>query len=180
MSIYCQQYARPYATAAFEWAQAAAQESQWQALFDGLATVFADEKLKAVLFDPRLGEARLADIIIQILAANINQSQQNFLKYLAKQRRLALLPTIAQLFQQLVAVANHCVVAIVSSAFALSDHDQQRLIDKLSSKYNKRVQLQCLIEPNLLGGLRIKMGDEVIDASIRGKLAQLTVQLASH
>lgn len=177
MSIYFQQYARPYATAAFEWAKETHHEQQWQDFLQGLALSFSDSSLRPLLFNPKLGAPRLAEVLSQILADNIDVHQQNFLKLIAQQRRFDLLPTIATLFDALLHAAQNCLMVEVRSAMNLSSADQARLIDKLSQKYNKQVQLTCHLEPRLIGGIQIKMGDEVIDASIRGKLEKLAVQL---
>ena len=177
MSINFQQYARPYAKAAFEWAKETHQEQSWQNLLTGLADVFNDVGLRPLLFNPKLGAPRLADVLIEILGHQLDAHQQNFLKLVASEQRFDLIPTMAQLFHELRAAANHQVTAEVTSAWELSASDQQRLIEKLAAKYHKKVQLHCQLDPSLIGGLHIKVGDEVIDASLRGKLEKLATQL---
>ncbi len=177
MSIHVQQYARPYATAAFEWAQASSQESQWASILQLLATIFNDVSLKATLFDPRVGAPKMADVLIEVLGSALDLPQQNFLKILAKQRRFNLIPCIAQLFTDLLVASQNTLSVVINSAFTVSEQDQQRLIVKLQEKYQKNIKLQWQLEPSLMGGIQIKVGDEMIDASIRGKLQQLEFSL---
>ncbi len=177
MSIPVQQYARPYANAAFEWSQALNQEASWLSALQLLATFFSDVNLKTTLFDPRVGALKVTEVLIDVLGPALDVPQQNFVKLLAKQRRFNLIPCIARLFADLVAASQNTLRVFVSSAFTLSEHDQQRLIVKLQEKYQKNIDLQWQLEPSLMGGIQIKVGDEVIDASIRGKLHQFEVAL---
>lgn len=177
MSIYFQQYARPYATAAFEWAQASKQELAWSNLLKGLALVFSDSSLQPLLFNPKLGAPRLAEVLAQMLGSAIDAHQQNFLKLVAEQRRFELIPTIAGLFEALLTAANQCLMVEVRSAWPLSESDQQRLSEKLARQYNKQIQLDCHVKPELIGGIQLKIGDFVIDGSVRGKLEKLALQL---
>ena len=96
---------------------------------------------------------------------------------LAEHRRLNILPAIAASFDVLMEKAQQQLSIELTSAFPLSEQDLQRIRDKLADKYQKNIQLQCNLDQTLLGGLQLRIGDEVIDASIRGKLKQLANQL---
>lgn len=177
MSIDLQQYARPYATAAFAWAKAHQQEQAWQEVFNHLADVFRDASVHALLNDPRVSEPQLAEVVLAALGDNAGQAQQNFLRLLAEKRRLHLVPSIAAAYQALLRQANHRLQAYVRTAVPLSAPDEQRLQAKLAQKYGKTIELQWCQDTALIGGMQIHIGDEVIDASIRGKLHQLAEQL---
>lgn len=177
MSIHLQQTARPYAHAAFEWAVAAKQEAKWQHLLTSLATVFEQNLVQQALLDPRCGQLAVVTIVLQALTVEMDDSQKNFLRLLAEQRRLNILPAIATLFEALVAKAQHQLTVELTSAYPLSESELQRIRDKLAQKYQKQIQLQCSLDHALIGGLLFRIGDEVVDASIRGKLKQLAHQL---
>lgn len=177
MSIQLQQTARPYAHAAFEWAVASMQEAKWQSLLTALATVFAQDSVQRALLDPRSGQTAVVDIVLQTLSQQLDVPQQNFLRLLAEHRRLNVLPAIAALFEALAAKAHQQLSVDVTSAFPLSEQEIERIRTKLADKYQKQIQLQCDVDQALLGGLQLRIGDEIIDASIRGKLKQLANQL---
>lgn len=177
MSIHLQQTARPYAHAAFEWAVALSQETKWQSLLAALTLVFEQDSVQQALLDPRCGQMAVVDVVLQAWPEDLDQSQKNFLRLLAEHQRLNILPAIAALFEALVAKAHQQLKVDVTSAFALSEQQLQRISDKLADKYQKQIQLQCHLDPALLGGLQLRIGDEIIDASIRGKLKQLAQQL---
>lgn len=177
MSIHLQQTARPYAHAAFDWAVVAKQEVTWQNLLTSLATVFEQSSVQQALLDPRCGQLAIVAVVLESLPAEVDDSQKNFLRLLAEQRRLNILPAIATIFAALVAKAQQQLKVELTSAYPLSESELQRICDKLTQKYQKQIQLQCSLDQALLGGLFFRIGDEVIDASIRGKLKQLAHQL---
>jgi F-type H+-transporting ATPase subunit delta len=177
MSMHLQQTARPYAHGAFEWAVAAKSEAKWQHLLSSLASVFEQSSVQQALLDPRCGQQALATVVLQALPTEMDDAQKNFLRLLAEQRRLNILPAIAMIFDALVAKAQQQLKVELTSAYPLSESELQRIRDKLTQKYQKQIHLECSLDQALLGGLFFRIGDEVIDASVRGKLKQLAQQL---
>ena len=98
---------------------------------------------------------------------------------LADNRRLALLPEIATLFNSFRAELERTIDINVSSAFELTDAQQQQLAQALSKKLDRNVRIDATLDKSLIGGLVVRTGDLVIDASVRGKLTKLAESLGS-
>ena len=101
---------------------------------------------------------------------------KNFIDALQENHRLTLLPEIARQFELLKSREESVVEATVESAFPLNDQQAQELAGTLKAKFGKDVRLSTSVDPDLIGGVRIKVGDDVIDASVRGKLQAMAVK----
>lgn len=172
--------ARPYAEAAFEVvaeAGASAQSlSAWTDYLERCAAVAENAEAQEAFGSPSLSEDQAVELIVSVAGA-ASKEQQAFLSLLARNDRLSLLPEVHRQFRELASRAAHVLNAEVASAFPLSD-DQIAAISKLlQSKYGSEVKLSVSVDPDLIGGVRIKVGDEVIDASVREKLSKMTAAL---
>ncbi|MDO5657088.1 MAG: F0F1 ATP synthase subunit delta [Paracoccus sp. (in: a-proteobacteria)] len=103
----------------------------------------------------------------------LGQALTNTLRLLAQNRRLFVLPQFVARINALIADARGEVTADVTSAAALSDEQKQRLTATLSEKSGKKVKLNTRVDESLIGGMIVKMGSQMIDSSIRSKLASL-------
>lgn len=171
--------ARPYAKAAFEYALAANALTGWS---DGLATaavVAQQDEVDAVLESPNLTAEQKAQSLIDLVGDSLNSAMQNFLRILAENRRLALLPQISQQFEMFKAEREKSVDVEVASASELDEAQTAKLQQALSNKLQRSVNMQVSVDKNLLGGLVVRAGDTVIDGSIRGRLAKLAESLHS-
>ena len=92
---------------------------------------------------------------------------------LAQNERLGVLPEIAAQFDALRNAHEGVVDARIASAFPLSDAQLAEIVATLRAKYGREVKTSVSVDPDLIGGVSIRVGDEVMDASVRGKLAQL-------
>lgn len=169
--------ARPYAQAAFEYAAAQQHIAEWSTLLETLAKRVAQPTVQQLLHDPRYTIQQLAEIVLALTETKLDQAQENFIHLLAENHRLALLPQIATLFAEYVAVHAKRIAVDVSSAIELSNQERKNLQQALTKRLGLEVTLNCEVEPDLLGGLRLRMGDKVIDNSIRGQFAQLKTLL---
>jgi F-type H+-transporting ATPase subunit delta len=141
--------------------------------------VAADEATRQLLTDPGLAEQKKADVILDCTGKSVSEEQRNFLTILADNRRLALLPEIATLFNSFRADLERTIDINVSSAFELTAEQQQKLAEALSRKLDRNVQIEAAVDKSLIGGLVVRTGDLVIDASVRGKLTKLAESLGS-
>ncbi|MEL0166603.1 MAG: F0F1 ATP synthase subunit delta [Pseudomonadaceae bacterium] len=171
--------ARPYAKAAFERAKAQQALAEWAEVLNAAGQVAADEATRQLLTDPGLAEQKKADVILDCTGKSVSEEQRNFLTILADNRRLALLPEIATLFNSFRADLERTIDINVSSAFELSAEQQQKLAEALSRKLDRNVQIEAAVDKSLIGGLVVRTGDLVIDASVRGKLTKLAESLGS-
>ncbi|MEX6500608.1 F0F1 ATP synthase subunit delta [Pseudomonas zhanjiangensis] len=171
--------ARPYAKAAFEYAQAHQQLADWSAMLGLAAAVSQDDTMQRVLKAPRLTSTDKATTFIEVCGDKFDAQVRNFIHVVAENDRLALLPSIVELFELYKAEQEKSVDVDVTSAFALSDEQQDKLAKVLSARLGREVRLHAAEDATLIGGVLIRAGDLVIDGSVRGKLAKLAEALKS-
>jgi F-type H+-transporting ATPase subunit delta len=169
--------ARPYAKAAFEYALQHKQITPWAEMLACSATIVHDPAVSILFGDPRVTAKVLARFILDICGDPSLQSGEHFIHLLADNRRLNILPEIVILFEAYCAEHEKRVDVQVTSAFALSEQEKTQLEAALKTRLQREVSLQCGIDQNLLGGAVIRMGDQVIDGSVRGSLARLSAVL---
>jgi len=164
--------ARPYAEAAFKIARDANALPVWSDALGRLAAVASSKIALELVGNPKLTTAQVASLIADT-AGQLLPQQHNFVQVLAENERLAVLPEIAAQFEALRNAHEGVVDVQVSSAFPLSDAQLVEITETLQSRYGGQVKVSVSIDPDLIGGVSIRVGDEVIDTSVRGKLAQL-------
>jgi F-type H+-transporting ATPase subunit delta len=165
--------ARPYATAVFEYALAANDLAGWEAMLQSAANITLDTSVAALLWNPRITASQMSDLYCDLLKSQLDAPKKNFICLLAENERLAVLPDILKAFQASRAAQEKTISVQVTSAVALDEAYQQRLVTALTKRLQRQVELQCEVNPLLLGGVIVRAGDTVIDGSIRGKLARL-------
>jgi F-type H+-transporting ATPase subunit delta len=165
--------ARPYAEAAFKLADASDALAKWSEMLAALALVAQDERVRAALSDPNLNDDQVAGIFIAVLAGKLSAEGENFVRVLAHNKRLELLPLMHEQFETLKNEREGVVEAEVQSAFELSDAQVADLVQRLEKKTGRKVRSRVSIDKDLIGGVRVILGDKVIDGSARAQLAAL-------
>jgi F-type H+-transporting ATPase subunit delta len=168
--------ARPYAEAAFELAKSGGALAAWQGALERMAAAAADARMLECIADPRVSPAALTELFLGV-AGDLNADQRNFTSVLIDNRRLDVLPEISTLFGELKNAQEGMREAVVSSAFPLDDKQLANLAADLERKFGCKVKASVVLAPELIGGVRIALGDQVIDASVRGKLNAMAVSL---
>lgn len=171
--------ARPYARAAFGYAQAQGRLAQWSDALAVAAAVISDASVARLLNHPRVTPAQLVDLIADVAGARIDEQARNFVATLAHNRRLALLPEIAAMYEALRAEVENVADVEVVSATQLDATQQQRLAGALKTRLKREVRLHCSVDAALMGGAIVRCGDLVIDGSVRERLARLSTSIAS-
>ena len=171
--------ARPYAKAAFSAAQDQKQLAEWSEVLTVAGQITANEDIRQLLASPGTEEQKKAGMNLECVGDNVTESVRNFLMILAANRRLSLLPEIAALFNTYRADFERTVDIEVTSAYELTDEQQQKLAQALSTKLERQVSLAASMDKSLIGGVIVRTGDMVIDASVRGKLTKLADALGS-
>ena len=171
--------ARPYAKAAFSYAQQASDLAGWSAALATSAAVSQSEKVRELLENPQLTSNERAEKFLSICADDLSDSGKNFIRLLAENHRLTLLPEISVLFEELKAQAEATLEVDVVSARPLSDAQAQQLAQALNKKFEREVHLHHSVDESLLGGAIIRAGDTVIDGTVRGRLAKLAEAMNS-
>ena len=193
--------ARPYAKAAFDYAKEHGAVNEWQDYLSVMNTIVSDKAFAEYLNNPAIQAsakvAALTDIYQQTAAddsnnvfktlstaidggtSSSNHAFVNYLTQLAEQDRLALLPSIDERFGLLKAADAKEVHAHVTSAYPLTQSQELMLENRLATSLNASVVLHVNVDPSLIAGVTIKIGDKLIDDSVRGKLKQLKTQLTA-
>jgi F-type H+-transporting ATPase subunit delta len=171
--------ARPYAKAAFEYARAANAFAAWS---QGLATageIVADPRVAGLTKSPSLTTADLADLIIDVAGSKLDAGMRNFMRVLAENHRLLLLPEIAAHYEELRSAVENTVDVEVTSAVPLNDAQAQKLKQALSTRLRRQVRMRTSVDAALMGGAVVRAGDLVIDGSLKGRLDRLATELGS-
>ena len=169
--------ARPYAEAVFRMAQAENDLAKWSPRIATLAAIVSDEQVARLNADPSVSADRVAGLIIDVAGVDLGERGANFVKVLAENGRLALLPEISAQFETLKANAEGVVEATITSAQALTQTQVDELVAGLKAKFNRSVTVQVAVDPELIGGAVIAIGDQVIDGSVRGRLQRMSFAL---
>jgi F-type H+-transporting ATPase subunit delta len=164
---------RPYARAAFEVAQANKEVSAWLMALHTLALVVAHDGVSVYITNPTVSTEQGAKLILDVLGAELNTEQQNFVRLLAEKRQLALLPIIEQLFFAFHARELQTVNVTVFSATEMSEAQKTALTTALAQRLQKKVALDVQLDTSVIGGAVIRTDEWVIDGSVKGKLQQL-------
>ncbi len=170
--------ARPYAQAAFELARDTGALSGWSEMLTFLAAVAQDPTMQAMFGTPELSDEQLGGLVIDIAGEHLDELGKNFVRVLAGNDRLALLPEIAEQFEEMRAEAEGTVEAEVVSAYELSDAQKQQLAQGLKKRFGREVKLVTRVDEGLIGGAVIRAGDLVIDGSAAEQLNRLANVLA--
>ncbi len=170
--------ARPYAEAAFRIAAGRKALGEWLDGLQLLAGLVADAQLKAALDDPKRGKADKQKLVASLLQGKAADDIARMADLLVENGRLsAVAAELARQFELLKLEAESTLEAHVASAFKLSAQETKDLKAMLESRYQRTVNVTSTIDPELIGGVRIAVGDEVIDASVRGRLASMALTL---
>ena len=169
--------ARPYALAVFKRAKETGSLQEWSDALAFLSTALEDPAMKAAIASPRLGKSRLADLLAGLCEGNVGPEGVNLLKALAANSRLSLVKQIKILFEAYRGEDEGSVDADVTTAYPLSGAEEQSLAETLQKTFKRKVRLNISEDRNLIGGLLVRAGDRVIDASVRGQLQRLANRL---
>ncbi|HET7366337.1 MAG TPA: F0F1 ATP synthase subunit delta [Burkholderiales bacterium] len=169
--------ARPYAEAAFKLADEAGALARWSEMLAALAAVAADPRVRQAAADPRLSDAQRAGLFITVLGGRLTGEAENFVRVLAQNDRLGLLREIREQFEMLKNEREGVVEATVQSAFELTAAQLKDIVTRLEKKTGRKVRPQVSVDRELIGGVKIVLGDKVIDGSARAQLAALETAL---
>ena len=165
--------ARPYAEAVFKLADGQGKLADWSANLANLAQVAADERVRRAMGDPTLSAAKIAGMFIAVLSGKLSGDAENFVRVLADNRRLTVLDEIRAQFEALKHQREGVVEAHVESAFPLDDAQLADLVARIGKHTGRKVKASVSVDKELIGGVRVTIGDKVIDASARAQLAAL-------
>ncbi len=169
--------ARPYAEALFQ--VAGPDVAGTAAWLDELAAVAADEQLRQVADNPKTSAEQVFALLTGIIKTSLPAKAQNFLRTVIDNGRIAALPEIASQFRALKNAQLGASDAIVYSAFAVEGPALADLSGVLEKRFGRKLNLRVELQPELIGGIRVVVGDEVLDTSVKARLEQMKVALTA-
>ena len=169
--------ARPYAKAVFDLAQEASAFDAWAPALEQLAVISNDGDFNALVSDPRVEGARIAELLTDLTKDSLPEGGVNFINLLVQNDRVELLSDINQQYTDLVAKAQALVNAEVVTAKPLTEDQKSSLAVALEQRLGMKVKLAETVDAGLIGGAIIKAGDLVIDGSAKGRIEKLTTKL---
>jgi len=169
--------ARPYAEAAFRLAREKRALDAWSRMLNVLEVVVSDERVARCIGDPNVHAAQLESLILGVCGERLDGAGRNLVQVLVQNGRLALMSEIRRLYEQLKVEHEGVLEAQIESAFELDAAQVAQLVAKLEAKYSRKVQAEVNVDKRLIGGVRIIIGDEVYDASVRGRLEAMSAAL---
>lgn len=169
--------ARPYAEAVFRLAQESGSLATWSERTQRLAAVVQDEEMARCIGNPKIQAEQVEQALAAIIGGEGQVELTNFLSILSRNNRLALLPEIAKIFEQLKRNVEGIQEAVIQSAFPLEGELLDKLLPGLEKHFGTKLQPRVTLDPELIGGVRVTVGDRVYDASIRGSLEAMTTAL---
>lgn len=168
--------ARPYAKAAFAYAEENKQTAEWAKFLAELAEVITTPEMAVILRSPKFSSEQTFQVVSACLP-NLTPEIKNFIHVLASNHRLTLLPTIAALFEQYKAETERTIKVQITSAYPLAEAQKQQFEKILSKSLERQVTVYVDTDESLIGGAIIRAGDKVIDGSVRGRLMQFADSL---
>jgi F-type H+-transporting ATPase subunit delta len=163
--------ARPYAEALFAAAKAGGGLDPWVAVVDEMAALAGHPKVAEVVADPKLTGEQVFGLLSGMMKTRLPAEGANFLRMLIDNDRLAALPQIARQFRALKNEAEGVADCVIESAFALSDAQVADLVAALSKKFGLKLKPEVRVDASLIGGVRVIVGDHVLDTSVKTQAA---------
>jgi F-type H+-transporting ATPase subunit delta len=170
--------ARPYAEALFkavrpdEAPAVAAQVAE-------LAGIASDPQLRSFADNPKSGDEQVFELITSIAKTPLSDASKNLLRTVISNGRLAAMPEVAAQFHTLVAARSGVADATVYSAFPIDEAQLADVVQALERRFKRRLSASVQVDPELIGGIRVVVGDEVLDTSVKARLEQMRAALTA-
>ncbi len=170
--------ARPYAEALFK----AIQPQDANAVADqvtALGAIAANPQLRAFADDPKVTPAQVYDLVTSVNKTWIGDAAKNLLRTMIDNGRLGALPEVAAQYRALVNDRSGVSDALIESAFPLDDAQLAGVVATLEQRFGRKLAATVQVVPELIGGIRVVVGDEVLDTSVKARLEQMKIALTA-
>jgi len=169
--------ARPYAQAVFRLAREGKALTAWSDRLQRLAAIAQDPEMAKVVGNPKFSAGQVAELFVSLTGESGNKELASFIGILAENERLGVLTQIQEIYEQLKSADEGVKEAIVTSAYPLDDAQLKNLMSQLESHFDSKLQPRVEVDATLIGGIKVAVGDQVLDASVRGKLDAMATAL---
>jgi F-type H+-transporting ATPase subunit delta len=169
--------ARPYAEALFRAAKESGNLAKWAGQVSLLAQVAANPEARAAISDPNVAAPQLVDLFRSACGTAVDAELVNFIQLLSNNDRLGLLPEIGALFESYKQAEEGTKQAEIVSAFPIDASQVNALLPQLEAVFKSKLETSVSVDPELIGGVKVIVGDQMLDASVRGKLDAMATAL---
>ena len=169
--------ARPYAQAVFRLAREGKALTAWSDRLQRLAAIAQDPEMAKVVGNPKFSAGQVAELFVSLTGESGNKELASFIGILAENERLGVLTQIQEIYEELKSADEGVKDAIVTSAYPLDDAQLKNLMSQLESHFGSKLQPRVEVDAALIGGIKVAVGDQVLDASVRGKLDAMATAL---
>ena len=171
--------ARPYAVAAYKLGKEQNALTKWSEMLGFASQVANDAQMQAYINDPKIVSSDLQATFLKVCGDKLNENAQNLIKVLVEYGRMSILPAITAAFEELKAQDEGVLEAQIIAAAKPSDAEVKDLVKRLEAKFGKKVEAKVSVDAEIIGGIKIIVGDTVIDASVKGQLQNLAYTLSA-
>ncbi len=169
--------ARPYAVAAYKRAKETGTTEQWSQSLAFLSAVMADERIAKAAANPKVQKEQFTRSLLDLCQGNLDAESENFVRLLVANRRLGLIKSISEQFEQYRAEEEGYIEVDVRTAYPLDDEERESLAAVLRQNLGKEPRLNVQVDESLIAGVLVRAGDRVIDASVHGQIQRLAKRL---
>lgn len=163
--------ARPYAKAAFEFALESSELDKWAEMLSFSAQIVQDSQIASLIESER--PTTVVEVIAAVCQEQLSEQGLNLIKLMAENERLEALPNVLALYLEFKADHDRIITAEVISASELDAQQLEQITASLEQRLERKVKLDCSVDPSIVAGFIIRAGDLVIDSSVQGQLAKL-------
>ena len=172
-------YSRPYAEAAYKIASESKSIPMWNDNLMTLSGIIVDMEVKAIIASPKIDTDQTLKFLASFLPQK-DESFSNFLSIMIANKKVYFLDEVYKLFNDMVLEDKNTTIAEVETAFALSDTQKNDIVNSLTKKHDKKIQIHEVINERLLAGIKISVNNEVTDYSVRNKLNLMKEQIINN
>ena len=170
--------ARPYAEAAFGLAKQRNELDQWSEMLSLMVSVYDDPEFQSAIGAPSVTSDDVERLMLSICGERIDGNARNFVQLLVENGRLSVIGEVQTLYEQLKSEDEGVVDALIASAYPLEDQELEKIVALLAKRYDKKISPTVDVDADLIGGIKVQVGDKVWDASVRGRLEEMAVALS--
>ncbi len=171
--------ARPYAVAAYKLGREQKSLAKWSEMLGFASAVASDVQMQAFIQDPKVVSSELQNTFLKVCGDKLNEQGQNLIKVLVEYGRMSILPAITEAFEELKASDEGTLDAQIIAAAKPSAAEVKDLVTRLEAKFCKKIEANVSVDSELIGGIKIIVGDTVIDASVKNQLQNLAYTLTA-
>jgi F-type H+-transporting ATPase subunit delta len=169
--------ARPYAEALFRAAKESGNLAKWAEQVATLSQVAANPEARAAISDPNVAATQLVDLFRSACGTAVDAELSNFIQLLSNNNRLGLLPEVAGLYESYKRAEEGSKQAEIVSAFPIDQNQVNAIVPQLEAVFKTKLETSVSVDPTLIGGIKVIVGDQMLDASVRGKLDAMATAL---